>query len=120
MHLLAGILQTRITVASGLASKCTLGHSHTRWSRVHWSTQRPRISTIRIACEEGPASRTRIRAGCSIDHTAGIDTESVPVSANLGRVAGTWHRAIRVRCCKIVWQAVVTVAFGSIFKALGR
>lgn len=120
LHLLIRILQTRVTVASRPTRSRTLSDSHTRWPRVHRDTQRPRISSVCVTCEEAPAIGTRVCGGRRIHHTAGVDTESVPIPTDLRGVAGTWHRAVRLRCCQTIWPAVVAIAFGAVFKALSR
>jgi len=120
LHLLVRILYACITIASRLTRRCTLRYSHTRRSRLHCGTQRPRITSVRIASKKVPAVGTRIRAGCRIYHTAGIDTEAIAIAADLGRVASTWHRTVAFWRRKTPWQAVVTIAFGAIFKTLRR
>jgi len=94
LGLLVRILDTCITIASRFACSRALSDGHTRWARIHRCTQCPRITSICITREEAPAVRTRIGGGPSIYHTASVDTESISISANLGRVAGAWHGAV--------------------------
>jgi hypothetical protein len=120
LHLLVRILYACITVASRLTRSCTLRYSHTRRPCLHRSTQCPRIASVCIASEELPAGGTRISARCRIYHTAAIDTEAIAIAADLGRVAGTWHRAVGFWRRKTLWQAVVAITFGAILKTLRR